>query len=159
MPGPELRWPQTAKERLRLVLLVAGVAVAVVVLLRLGDALGGRDAAPPVPTAAMKDRPATAISTPTPAAAPVTVQGRGTSAESVSLPEGTYRVRARWSNSTKNFEIWFKDSSAFECQLLVNNHTDESGDETHFCDHPGGRLRIQVEAGSGAEWSIRFERD
>ena len=92
----------------------------------------------------------------------VTVQGRGTSAERVTLPAGTYEVQVTWSGNSRgrsgtNFAIWL-DGAGLRCNLLVNV-IGASGSESHFCNLEGGTLRIQVEAASAASWSIRFERD
>ncbi len=96
----------------------------------------------------------------------VTVEGRSTSAERVTLPAGTYEVGVRWSGNTstvarrqvgRNFVIWL-DGAGLRCNLLVNE-IGASGSQSHFCNVEGGTVHIQVEATSAASWSIRFEWD
>ncbi|MCY4108718.1 MAG: hypothetical protein OXG11_06795 [Chloroflexi bacterium] len=92
----------------------------------------------------------------------VTVEGRGTSAERVTLPVGTYVLRVSWSGNSNrgtgtNFVIWL-DGAGLRCNLLVNV-IGASGSESHFCNVAGGGLRIQVEAAATASWSIRFVPD
>ncbi len=95
-----------------------------------------------------------------------TVEGRGTSAERVTLTAGTYEVQVEWSGNSsrvggrsigRNFAIWL-DGAGLRCNLLVND-IGVSGSESHFCNVQEGTVRIQVEATSAASWSIKFERD
>ena len=91
-----------------------------------------------------------------------TVEGRGTSAERVTLSAGTHVVKVSWSGNSRggtgtNFAIWL-DGAGLRCSLLVNT-IGASGSESHFCNVEGGTVRIQVEAAAAASWSIRFERD
>ena len=97
-----------------------------------------------------------------------TVSGTGTSAKKVTLPAGTYEVEVQWEN---NFIRAFGASTAgilqvqllniadFRCRFLVAFELSSSGSQTHFCEHAGGELRIQVDAQGNAEWSITFVRD
>ncbi len=101
--------------------------------------------------------------TPTPAPVKGTVSGTGTQSKRVSLPWDVYDVHVQWlKNKTRldnpgHIAIWFTNVAG-RCYLLVNEIA-ESGSETHFCTLGGDDLRIQVDAESGAEWSITFGQD
>ena len=101
--------------------------------------------------------------TPTPAPVKRTVSGTDTQSKRVSLPWDVYDVHVQWLKNKTRFDnpghiaIWFTNVVG-RCYLLVNEIA-ESGSETHFCTLGGDDLRIQVDAESGAEWSITFGQD
>ena len=118
---------------------------------------------------------ATATPTPRPTATPrpstagsATVSGMGTSAKKVTLPRGTYEVEVQWENNVMRafgattagiIQVQLLNVEDFGCRFLVIGELAASGSQTHFCEHDGGELRIQVEAQASAEWTIRFVRD
>ena len=118
------------------------------------------------PTATPTPRP---IATPrSSAAGSATVSGMGTSAKKVTLPRGTYEVEVQWENNVMRafgattagiIQVQLLNIEDFGCRFLVIGELAASGSQTHFCEHDGGELRIQVDAQAGAEWTIRFVRD
>ncbi len=125
--------------------------------------------ATPAATPTATPRP---TSTPTQSAtrapASVTVSGTGTSAKKVTLPRGTYEVEVRWENNVIQafgastagiIQVQLLNIADFGCHFLVPGELAAEGSQTHFCEHDGGELRIQVDAQASAEWSIRFKRD